>query len=359
MAHPFTCKSEMLAYLFEGHLLRADSKEIFYYVPLPLRKGCERALNLFVQRLIYQPLVCVGGVCIYQNIKKENATGSYQVIDAEDLERRYSTDVISSLEGMLPGLVSYNTGLNDDPESNIMIRGVSTFTDRTKPLVVVDGLPIEGSIETVNPYDIESITVLKDAAAASIYGARASNGVIVVTTKKAKADKVEVSVSADVTVSAKQKYDNYGWANAAQQIEIDELTYAGTIKDELMASYLPMYQQYYPQFISPIFTMLMQRDAGTLSEEDYNAAIEKLKQNNIENYLMSLFLKAILTASVLFFACNFLSILLMHALIVWVLTFSLSASCLFSYPFVNRYKTSNSRSHNLISSVFVDTMTAS
>lgn len=216
----------------------------------------------------------------YQNIKKENATGSYQVIDAEDLERRYSTDVISSLEGMLPGLVSYNTGLNDDPESNIMIRGVSTFTDRTKPLVVVDGLPIEGSIETVNPYDIESITVLKDAAAASIYGARASNGVIVVTTKKAKADKVEVSVSADVTVSAKQKYDNYGWANAAQQIEIDELTYAGTIKDELMASYLPMYQQYYPQFISPIFTMLMQRDAGTISEEDYNAAIEKLKQNN-------------------------------------------------------------------------------
>ena len=216
----------------------------------------------------------------YQNIKKENATGSYQVIDAEDLERRYSTDVISSLEGMLPGLVSYNTGLNDDPESNIMIRGVSTFTDRTKPLVVVDGLPIEGSIETVNPYDIESITVLKDAAAASIYGARASNGVIVVTTKKAKADKVEVSVSADVTVSAKQKYDNYGWANAAQQIEIDELAYAGTIKDELMASYLPMYQQYYPQFISPIFTMLMQRDAGTLSEEDYNAAIEELKQDN-------------------------------------------------------------------------------
>lgn len=216
----------------------------------------------------------------YQNIKKENATGSYQVIDAEDLERRYSTDVISSLEGMLPGLVSYNTGLNDDPESNIMIRGVSTFTDRTKPLVVVDGLPIEGSIETVNPYDIQSITMLKDAAAASIYGARASNGVIVVTTKQAKADKVEVSVSADVTVSAKQKYDNYGWANAAQQIEIDELAYAGAVNDELYGSYLQMYQQDYPHFISPVYNLLMQRDAGALSDADYNAAIEKLKQNN-------------------------------------------------------------------------------
>jgi len=117
----------------------------------------------------------------YQNIKKENATGSYQTITSKELERRYSTDIISSLEGMLSGLVSYNKGLNDDAESNIMIRGVSTFTDRTKPLVVVDGLPIEGSIETINPYDISSITVLKDASAASIYGVRASNGVIVVT----------------------------------------------------------------------------------------------------------------------------------------------------------------------------------
>ena len=216
----------------------------------------------------------------YQNIKKENATGSYQVIDAEDLERRYSTDVISSLEGMLPGLVSYNTGLNDDPESNIMIRGVSTFTDRTKPLVVVDGLPIEGSIETVNPYDIQSITVLKDAAAASIYGARASNGVIVVTTKQAKADKVEVSVSADVTVSAKQKYDNYGWANAAQQIEIDEYAYKSTMADSYYSTFVPLYANMYPEMISPIFNLLIQRDAGTLSEEDYNAAIERLKQND-------------------------------------------------------------------------------
>lgn len=161
-----------------------------------------------------------------------------------------------------------------------MIRGVSTFTDRTKPLVVVDGLPIEGSIETVNPYDIQSITVLKDAAAASIYGARASNGVIVVTTKQAKADKVEVSVSADVTVSAKQKYDNYGWANAAQQIEIDEYAYKSTMADSYYSTFVPLYANMYPEMISPIFNLLIQRDAGTLSEEDYNAAIERLKQND-------------------------------------------------------------------------------
>ena len=158
----------------------------------------------------------------YQNIKKENATGSYQTVTSKELERRYSTDIISSLEGMLPGLVSYNKGLNDDAESNIMIRGVSTFADRTKPLVVVDGLPIEGSIETINPYDISSITVLKDASAASIYGVRASNGVIVVTTKRAQNDRVEVNFNLDITINEKQQYDNYGWANAAQTIELEE-----------------------------------------------------------------------------------------------------------------------------------------
>jgi len=103
-----------------------------------------------------------------------------------------------------------------------MIRGVSTFTDRTKPLVVVDGLPIEGSIETINPYDISSITVLKDASAAAIYGVRASNGVIVVTTKRAQNDRVEVNFNMDITINEKQQYDNYGWANAAQTIELEE-----------------------------------------------------------------------------------------------------------------------------------------
>ncbi len=66
---------------------------------------------------------------------------------------------------------------------------------------MVDGLPIEGGIETVNPYEIDNITILKDAAAAAIYGARASNGVIVITTKRARSEKLTVEFNADVTVS--------------------------------------------------------------------------------------------------------------------------------------------------------------
>ena len=117
-----------------------DIRLIFSFIGMKTQEMAytgQAELNIVMQEDITEmDEVVVTG---YQNIKKENATGSYQTVTSKELERRYSTDIISSLEGMLPGLVSYNKGLNDDAESNIMIRGVSTFTDRTKPLVVVDG----------------------------------------------------------------------------------------------------------------------------------------------------------------------------------------------------------------------------
>ena len=144
----------------------------------------------------------------------------------------------------------------------------------------MDGLPIEGSIETINPYDISSITVLKDASAASIYGVRASNGVIVVTTKRAQNDRVEVNFNMDITINEKQQYDNYGWANAAQTIELEEKSYAATMQDPMYSQYIPMYVNMYPSSINPILSMLVQRDAGTLTADEYNRQIERLKKND-------------------------------------------------------------------------------
>jgi len=154
----------------------------------------------------------------YQNIKRENATGAYQLISSKALEQRYTGDVLSNLEGRVPGLVSYNNGMNDGGESALSIRGVGSFNARTSPLVVVDGLPVEGGLASVNPYNIENITVLKDAAAASIYGARASNGVIVITTKRAQNDRLDIDFSADLTLSQKNDYSTMHWADAAQLI---------------------------------------------------------------------------------------------------------------------------------------------
>lgn len=114
----------------------------------------------------------------YQNIMREKVTGAASTISARQLEERYTANILDNMEGRVPGLVTYG--------DKTMIRGTSSLYAETAPLLVVDGLPMEGKIEDLNPYDIESVTVLKDAAAAAIYGARASNGIIVITTKKAK-----------------------------------------------------------------------------------------------------------------------------------------------------------------------------
>lgn len=160
----------------------------------------------------------------YQNIKRENATGSYQILKAEDMDKRYTGDITSNLEGKIPGVV-YDPKASQQDENAITIRGTSTFSAKKSPLVVVDGLPIEGGIETVNPYDISNVTVLKDAAAASIYGARASNGVIVITTKRATSDRVSIDFNTDITVSEKRNYSNYGWASAAEIIELEKYNF--------------------------------------------------------------------------------------------------------------------------------------
>ena len=104
-------------------------------------------------------------------------TGSVTTISSAKLNERYTTNVLDNLEGRVAGLSTYG--------GKPIIRGVGTLHGNTAPLLVVDGVPIEGAIEDLNPYDIQSVNVLKDAAAAAIYGARAANGIIVVTTKNA------------------------------------------------------------------------------------------------------------------------------------------------------------------------------
>ena len=128
----------------------------------------------------------------YQDISKPKMTGSAVVITADKLGERYTANVMNNLEGRVPGLTVYG--------GKMTIRGTSSLFAETSPLLVVDGLPIEGRIEDLNPADIESVNVLKDAAATAIYGARASNGIIVVTTKNAKTKgKIDIDFSTNLT----------------------------------------------------------------------------------------------------------------------------------------------------------------
>lgn len=218
----------------------------------------------------------------YQNIKRENATGSYQLISSKKLDERHTGTIIENLEGQIPGLMSYNNGMNGGGEDALTIRGISSFQARTNPLVVVDGLPIEGSIETVNPYNIENITVLKDASAAAIYGARASNGVIVITTKRANQESLEVDFSADLTISEKQNYDNYGWANAAQYIELEKYNFNSMKNNPDKTTLEGMLEKYDSNLrvISPVLRLLTENYLGKLSSSEMDSRLNRLAQND-------------------------------------------------------------------------------
>jgi TonB-dependent SusC/RagA subfamily outer membrane receptor len=115
----------------------------------------------------------------YQQIPAERATGSFAFADNKLLNRRVSPDVLTRISDVVPGVI-FNKGRSNA----LRIRGQSTIFAEAEPLIVIDNFPYEGDLNSINPNDVESITVLKDAAAASIWGARAGNGVIVITTKK-------------------------------------------------------------------------------------------------------------------------------------------------------------------------------
>src|SRR5262249_52705174 len=110
----------------------------------------------------------------YQDIPKERVTGSFVKLDNELLNRKISTNILDRIYEITSGL----TQSNNSAIPSLLIRGLSTINSGNSPLIVVDNFPYEGNLNNLNPNDVESITVLKDAAAASIWGVRAGNGVI-------------------------------------------------------------------------------------------------------------------------------------------------------------------------------------
>lgn len=215
----------------------------------------------------------------YQNLKRENATGSYQSISASDMARRYTGDITSNLEGQVPGLVTYDNGNGKE----ISIRGTGSFQANNSPLVVVDGLPIEGGIESVNPYEIDNITILKDAAAAAIYGARASNGVIVITTKRAREDKLQVEFNADITISEKNDYSYMGWATAAELIELEQynFNYVNGLDDRTAYNSLLNYHNTGRDYaISPATLLMLRHSLGEIDSNSLEKSLKGLASNN-------------------------------------------------------------------------------
>lgn len=142
-------------------------------------------------------------VVAYGVQKKSSFVGAAEQISGEKLQSMSSSNISKSLEGAVAGLQTSSSSGTPGSSANIIIRGLGSVSASQSPLLVVDGVPYEGSLNSISSNDIESITVLKDAAANSMYGARGSNGVIIITTKRGTADKVSVTFDAKVGVNSR------------------------------------------------------------------------------------------------------------------------------------------------------------
>ncbi|MCQ2134708.1 MAG: TonB-dependent receptor [Bacteroidales bacterium] len=137
-------------------------------------------------------------VIAYGQGKKTSFTGSASVVKKEDLQKISTSNVTQALQGLSAGVQVINNSGQPGSSGSITIRGIGSMNASSSPLYVVDGVAYSGNINAIAPSDIESMTVLKDASATALYGSRAANGVIVITTKKGQTEQGKVSFRANV-----------------------------------------------------------------------------------------------------------------------------------------------------------------
>ncbi len=221
----------------------------------------------------------------YQTISKERATGSFNLVSKDQIDKP-STNIGSRLIGNVSGV---QATLDEEGNPTFEIRGKSSLFANSKPLIVVDGFAIEGDFSSINPNDVENITVLKDASAASIWGARSANGVIVVTTKSGKnleKGALKVSINSFVKFSPKPDLEYLlDRASSADVVAYDKMSFgkwgAGKMIDQELS-------------ISSSLTSgkvaLNEHNLGYLSDEELDAILNKYaSQNNqkqIEDHLI-------------------------------------------------------------------------
>ncbi|MGI6048084.1 MAG: SusC/RagA family TonB-linked outer membrane protein [Petrimonas sp.] len=153
-------------------------------------------------------------VIAYGEQKRSAFTGSAVVVSSETIGRRPVSNVMSALEGISPGVQMENASGSPTATPSFRIRGASSINAGRDPLIVLDGVPYESGWNNINPNDVESVTVLKDAASTAIYGARGGNGVVLVTTKKASRDKkVSITLDTKLAFSQVRKNDLYDVIN--------------------------------------------------------------------------------------------------------------------------------------------------
>ncbi|HEX7904905.1 MAG TPA: SusC/RagA family TonB-linked outer membrane protein [Chitinophagaceae bacterium] len=210
----------------------------------------------------------------YQTIARERITGSFEVIKEKQLNQRFTPDLLSRLESVSTILFDKS---NLPLRPKITIRGISSINASKEPLIILDNFPFEGDLSTINPNTIESITILRDAAAASIWGTRAGNGVIVITTKKSKyGQPLQMDLTINTSVITKPDLFSMPIMSSEEVIEFEKWLFAKGYRfsDTSSASR--------PAF-SPAYEILFKQRSGLISQQDAQLQLDNLKAADIRN----------------------------------------------------------------------------
>jgi TonB-linked SusC/RagA family outer membrane protein len=209
----------------------------------------------------------------YQQVPKERATGSFTFIDKEQFNQQTGPTIMSRLESIANGL--YYDRSTSSPR--FRVRGLSTINSPADPLIVVDNFPFEGDINNINPNDVESITILKDAAAASIWGTKAGNGVIVITTKKSRFNQsLTTEFNINTTFAKKPDLDYLKLASSSDYIDAELFLFSkgNRFADTNNVNHPPF---------SPVYELLFQKRNGSLAATEADAQINALRQYDVRD----------------------------------------------------------------------------
>jgi TonB-linked SusC/RagA family outer membrane protein len=213
----------------------------------------------------------------YQSIPKERATGSFTQVDNAVINQQVGTNILGRLEAVASG-VSFSKKTNGSMPP-VTVRGLSTINGPTAPLIVLDNFPYEGDINAINPALIESVTILKDATAASIWGTRAGNGVIVINTKKGKYNQpLRVECSSSVQLMPKPGLSQLHTIAPSDFIDVEQMLFSkGYYSSQLSSTSHPV--------ISPVVELLDRQSRGLISAAELNTKLAALRNTDIKEML--------------------------------------------------------------------------
>lgn len=229
-------------------------------------------LDTLIQEIRPVEVVSTG----YQEISKERTAGSFVQIDNELFNRRVGATVLDRLNDVIPGYLKKGSGGN--PLTNYTIRGISTINASTALLLVVDNFIYDGDPDALNPNDIESVTILKDATASSIWGVRAGNGVIVVTTKKGKINRTpSISFVSNFTLVEKPQLSSMPSVPSKNVIDVEKRRFESGYYNQSLNN-----TRTYP-LLSPVVEVLAKLRSGKISQAEADKEIEKMSNHDIRD----------------------------------------------------------------------------